>query len=233
MSDYTRAMNSPKQHRTIRSFVLRQGRMTPAQTRAIDTLLPVYGLDPKATFNYQEIFKNDLPVVIEIGFGMGDSLVAMATANPNINYIGIEVHGPGVGTCLDMIAKAEITNLRIVQHDAVEVLNYCIADQSLAGVQIFFPDPWHKKRHHKRRLIQPEFVQRLVTKLATKGFIHLATDWQHYAEQMLVVLNSNDDLINQADHDYVDGTALRPNTKFEARGQRLGHGVWDLCFTKR
>lgn len=229
--DYTRAMKDLPQKRTIRSYVLRQGRMTVAQSRAIEHLLPEYGLDISQTFDWQAIYGNQNPVVIEVGFGMGDSLVQMAATNPATNYLGIEVHGPGVGACLDMMQKQDLTNLRVTQHDAVEVLDRCVPNQSVAGFQIFFPDPWHKKRHHKRRLIQPNLIAKLVTKLEKNGFVHLATDWQNYAEQMMDVLSANANLVNTAgDYGYADGRKLRPGTKFEARGKRLGHGVWDLLF---
>ncbi len=221
--------------RTIRSFVLRQGRMTVAQQQAMDTQWPVYGINytPNAQLDFSQLFGNDHPVTVEIGFGMGESLLDMAQSYPERNFIGIEVHGPGVGCLLAGIGKGELTNLRVIQHDAVEVLEHMIADGSLERFQIFFPDPWHKTRHHKRRLIQPEFVARLVSKLQPAGFIHCATDWQPYAKHMMVVLSAEAQLQNtQGDQAYVEDQQLRPGTKFEQRGIRLGHGVWDLLFVK-
>jgi tRNA (guanine-N7-)-methyltransferase len=174
-------------------------------------------------------FGRSAPRVLEIGFGMGDATAQIALARPDTDFIGIEVHEPGVGALLKRIGELQLSNLRLLQYDAVEVLDTMIAPASLAGIHIFFPDPWHKKRHHKRRLIQPAFVAQLVTRLAPGGYLHCATDWQPYAEQMLEVLSAQDALVNTA-HGYAPKPAYRPLTKFEARGLNLGHGVWDLVF---
>ena len=221
--------------RRVRSFVLRGGRMTTGQQRAFDTWWPAWGLsrengvlDPEAAFGRRA------PLVLEIGFGMGQSLAAMAVANPATNYLGVEVHPPGVGRLFAALGEAGATNVRVYRDDAVEVLEHCIADGCLDGVQIFFPDPWHKKRHHKRRLIQPPFAALLVRKLAPTGWLHLATDWEPYAEQMLEVLDAQPGLVNRAGPGgFSERPEHRPLTKFEQRGQRLGHGVWDLVYDRR
>ena len=218
--------------RPIRSFVLRQGRMSIAQQRAHDQLQAVYGIPYAAqALDLTAAFGRSAPKILEIGFGMGDATAAIAAAHPENDYLGIEVHGPGVGSLLNQIEQRGLTNLRIVQHDAVEVLNHMIADNSLAGVHIFFPDPWHKKRHHKRRLIKPEFVALITRKLAPGGYLHCATDWEDYATQILEVLSAQPALVNTA-ADYATRPAYRPLTKFEQRGIRLGHGVWDIVFKK-
>ncbi|MDX9875023.1 MAG: tRNA (guanosine(46)-N7)-methyltransferase TrmB [Spongiibacteraceae bacterium] len=218
--------------RRIRSFVLRQGRMTPGQQRAFEQQWPQFGLEMAAGEpDWTAVFGRDAPRVLEIGFGMGQSLAAMAQAEPEKDFIGIEVHRPGVGKLLATMAEAGITNLRVYNDDAVEVLQRCIADQSLARVQIYFPDPWHKKKHHKRRLIQPGFVRLLCSKLAPDGLLHLATDWEDYAQQMLEVLSAEPLLRNECDG-FAERPAFRPITKFEQRGERLGHGVWDLLFRR-
>jgi len=220
--------------RTVRSFVKREGRLTKGQAGALERQWPRMGVDyAGAPLDLAACFGNSNPVVLEIGFGMGKSLVAMAKAAPQLNFIGIEVHRPGVGACLLEAEEQGVENLRVMEHDAVEVLDNMIADASLATVQIFFPDPWHKKRHHKRRIIQPDFVQRLKSKLQIGGVLHLATDWENYAEHMLEVLEKADGLRNLAtDGGYVPRPDNRPLTKFEARGQRLGHGVWDLQYQR-
>jgi tRNA (guanine-N7-)-methyltransferase len=224
-------MNDLQKRRPIRSYVLRQGRMTVAQTRALDELLPVYGPKLSGLLDYPALFKREAPVVLEIGFGMGGSLIEMAKAQPDNDFIGIEVHAPGVGSCLDGLEKAALTNLRVIHHDAMDVLEQHISNGSLDRVQIFFPDPWHKKKHNKRRLIQPKFLDLLISKLKPSGVIHLATDWEHYALQMMDVLSNDSRLVNQQGaQQYADGKKLRAHTKFEARGERLGHGVWDLLF---
>ena len=220
-------------HRPIRSFVLRAGRMGPGQQRALDELGPRFLLPYQAQpLDFKSVFGRGAPTVLEIGFGMGDATAQIAAALPGSDFIGIEVHAPGVGALLKRIGEMGLTNLRLVQHDAVEVLESMIPPQSLAGVHLYFPDPWHKKRHHKRRLVQPAFVQRLATRLAPGGYLHCATDWQPYAEQMLELLSAEPALRNTA-----EGFATRPHwrplTKFEARGLKLGHGVWDLLFRKR
>ncbi len=219
--------------RRIRSFVLRTGRMTPGQQRALDEHWPRFGLQLDAgRLDYAQRFGRVAPVVLEIGFGMGQSLVAMAKAAPEFDFIGVEVHRPGVGKLLHSMAEQSVENIRIYCDDAVEVLAQCVDDASLSGVQIFFPDPWHKKKHHKRRLIQPEFVQMLRGKLQVGGFIHVATDWQEYAEFILEVLSAAQGFRNQAGSGYTQRPERRPTTKFEQRGERLGHGVWDLLFER-
>lgn len=218
--------------RTIRSFVLRTGRMTPGQERALEEHWPRKGLlRENGMLDYATVFGRSASVVLEIGFGMGASLVEMAKAAPDKDFIGIEVHRPGVGKLLHLMAEQGVENIRAYCDDAVEVLHQCIPDASLDGVQIFFPDPWHKKKHNKRRLVQAEFVQKLRVKLKRGGVIHLATDWQDYAGQMLDVMTAADGFKNQFDG-YAPRPESRPLTKFEKRGERLGHGVWDLLFEK-
>ncbi|WP_413229079.1 tRNA (guanosine(46)-N7)-methyltransferase TrmB [Arsukibacterium sp.] len=221
--------------RKIRSFVLREGRLTKGQQNALDNHWPAFGLCYQTSpLVLEQVFGRSAPVVLEIGFGMGKSLVEMAKNAPDKNFIGIEVHKPGVGACLGDAAAAGLTNLRLFEHDAVEILNDTIADESLDTVQLFFPDPWHKKRHHKRRIVQPDFVQLLRRKLKTDGVFHMATDWQNYAEHMLEVMQAAPGFVNvSASGDYVERPAHRPLTKFEQRGQRLGHGVWDLMFARK
>ncbi|WP_294845267.1 tRNA (guanosine(46)-N7)-methyltransferase TrmB [uncultured Gilliamella sp.] len=221
-----------KPKRTIRSFVLRQGRLTKGQEHALTHLWPIFGIDYQSGTNIE--FNHSQPTVLEIGFGMGASLVEMAKAAPNKNFIGIEVHKPGVGACLMAIEDNQLSNLKVMCHDAVEVLENMIPDNSLDKVQIFFPDPWHKARHNKRRIIQPAFVNLISQKLKSGGILHLATDWQHYAEHMLEVLSNADAFTNLSPtNDYVPRPEDRPITKFEKRGQNLGHGVWDLQFIRK
>ena len=216
----------------IRSFVLRPGRIGPGQERARADLGPRYMLPfAPAPLDFASVFGRNAPVVLEIGFGMGDATAAVAAAQPERDFLGIEVHPPGVGALLQRIAERGLSNLRIVQHDAVEVLDRMVPPGTLAGVHIWFPDPWHKKRHHKRRLIQPAFVARLARHLAPGGYLHCATDWQPYAEQMMAVLSAEPGLTNTA-AGYAPRPAWRPQTKFEARGLKLGHGVWDLVFSR-
>ncbi|MBV7316632.1 tRNA (guanosine(46)-N7)-methyltransferase TrmB [Shewanella sp. NIFS-20-20] len=237
MSEVTTAEfnDNGKYLRKIRSFVLREGRLTKGQEQALESQWPIMGLDYTPTpVDLVAAFGRDADVVLEIGFGMGASLVQMASAAPELNYIGIEVHKPGVGACLGEAAKASVTNLRVYHHDAVEVLENAIADGSLSRVQLFFPDPWHKARHHKRRIVQPEFVQLLRRKLKIGGVFHMATDWENYAEHMLEVMSAAEGYRNQSNtNDYVERPEHRPLTKFEARGHRLGHGVWDLMFERQ
>ncbi len=223
----------PHPARPIRSFVVRAGRMGPGQVRALAELGPRFMLPyAPALADFDTVFGRRAPRVLEIGFGMGAATAAIAQARPDIDFIGVEVHIPGVGALLKEIGERSLTNLRIVQHDAVEVLDHMVAPDSLAGVHVFFPDPWHKLKHNKRRLIQPEFVRRLVTRLTPGGRLHCATDWQPYAEQMLHVLSAEPALQNTAEG-YAPKPDYRPLTKFENRGLKLGHGVWDLVFTKR
>jgi tRNA (guanine-N7-)-methyltransferase len=220
--------------RRIRSFVLRQGRLTKGQARALETGFPQFGvsyapelLDLNALFN-----RADSKKILEIGFGMGETTAKIAQVLPDCDFLAAEVHTPGVGALLKLIQENALTNIRVIQHDVVEVLHHMVADASLDGVHIFFPDPWHKKRHHKRRLIQAEFVNLLCTKLKAGGYLHVATDWQEYAEWVLEVLNAEVQLENTA-KDYAVKPSYRPLTKFENRGLKLGHGVWDMVFTRK
>lgn len=222
---------SPK--RPIRSYVLRQGRVSIAQARAHEQLLPRYGIPYSLQpVDLVKIFDRVGPKILEIGFGMGETTATIAAAHPEIDYLGIEVHTPGVGSLLKLVDAHGLTNLRIVQHDAVEVLRDMIAPASLDGTHIFFPDPWPKKRHHKRRLVQADFVALLASRLKPGGYLHLATDWEEYAEQMLAVLAAEPQLENTAAA-FAPRPAYRPQTKFETRGLKLGHGVWDIVFRKR
>jgi tRNA (guanine-N7-)-methyltransferase len=228
------ALNEGKYIRKVRSFVKREGRLTKGQAAAIEKCWPSMGLEhSQGLLDFSQVFGNDNDVVLEIGFGMGKSLVEMAKNAPNLNFIGIEVHRPGVGACLMEADEAGLTNLRVFEHDAVEVLADCIADGSLITMQLFFPDPWHKKRHHKRRIVQPEFVESLRQKLKIGGVFHMATDWENYAEHMLEVMTAAPGYENISEtQDYVPRPDNRPLTKFEQRGHRLGHGVWDLMFKR-
>jgi tRNA (guanine-N7-)-methyltransferase len=220
-------------NRHIRSFVLRQGHLSPAQQRAVDTLMPRYGIPYSAQpLDLDQAFGRSAPKILEIGFGMGDSTATIASAHPENDYLALEVHTPGVGNLLKLIDERGLTNLRIIQHDAVEVLRDMIADDALDGVHIYFPDPWHKARHNKRRLIQTPFIAKLMPKLKAGGYFHSATDWEDYAMQMLEVLSAEPLLENTAEG-YAPRPEWRPLTKFEQRGIRLGHGVWDLLFRKK
>ncbi len=222
----------PTEHR-IRSFVTRAGRLSTAQGRAIEDLGPRFCLTyEKAMLDAPAAFGRVAPVIFEIGFGMGDTTAAIAAGMPEKDFIGVEVHTPGVGSLLKQIGEQNLTNLRLIQHDAVEVLTHMIAPATLAGIHVFFPDPWHKARHNKRRLIQAPLVQLMCTRLAPGGYLHCATDWQEYAEQMLDVLGAEPALVNTAPG-YAPRPAYRPVTKFENRGIKLGHGVWDLVFQRR
>jgi len=223
--------STAKRH-TIRSFVLRAGRMGSGQQKALETLGPQFVLPySSAPVDLEVIFRRHAEKILEIGFGMGGATAEIAQNHPDKDYLGVEVHTPGVGALLKQIGERNLTNLRIVQHDAVEVLQHMLADASLDGIHIYFPDPWHKSRHHKRRLIQPGFVALLARKLKYGGYLHLATDWENYAEQMLQVLSTTSGLTNTA-LDYAPRPEYRPQTKFEQRGLRLGHGVWDLLFQR-
>ena len=222
-----------QQHPHIRSYVLRQGHLSPAQQRAVDTLMPRYGIAyAAAPLDLTQAFGREAPRILEIGFGMGDTTAAIAKAHPEQDYLALEVHTPGVGNLLKLIEAEEIGNLRIIRHDAVEVLRDMIPDGSLDGVHVFFPDPWHKARHNKRRLIQGPFVAALVQKLKPGGYIHAATDWQDYAEQMLAVFSA-EPLLENTCADYAPRPDYRPLTKFEQRGLSLGHGVWDLVLRRQ
>lgn len=217
----------------IRSYVLRQGRISEAQQRSYNTLMPVYGIIySKQLLDLPRSFGRDAPKILEIGFGMGETSATIAENYPQNDYLALEVHTPGVGSLLKQIQAMQLSNIRIIQHDAVEVLRDMLADESLDGVHIYFPDPWHKARHNKRRLIQAPLAALLASKLKVGAYLHLATDWENYAEQMLAVLSAEPGLHNTAT-DYAPRPAHRPLTKFENRGLRLGHGVWDLIFEKR
>lgn len=231
----TSATDIPSKHlRAIRSFVKRSGRMTPGQQGAYEQHWPDKGLLLSAGMvDFEQLFGRTAPVILEIGFGMGVSLAQMAEAAPADNFIGIEVHEPGVGKLFHCMQQQGVDNIRVYCDDAVEVLQQCIPDGSLARVQIYFPDPWHKKKHNKRRLIQPAFIEQLLPKLQLGGIIHLATDWEEYAEQMMEVLTGCQQLLNTGDeYAFSDRPDFRPITKFERRGERLGHGVWDLLFKR-
>jgi tRNA (guanine-N7-)-methyltransferase len=216
-------------NRPIRSFVLRQGRTTPAQQRALEELFPRYGLSffPEP-INAEKVFARKAPLVLEIGSGMGESTAAIAAAHPEADFIAVEVHGPGVGSLLNRIQSMELKNLRVIRHDAVEVLERMVGDGTLAALHLFFPDPWPKKRHHKRRLVQAAFVSLIERKLAAGGIAHLATDWPEYADQMAVVFSENSSFAKAE-----AGFAARPATKFETRGVKLGHPIRDLFFCRR
>ena len=221
-----------QQQRSIRSFVLRQGRTSAGQQRAVETLMPQFGIPyAPAPLDLEVAFGRAAPKIMEIGFGMGGATAEIARNNPDKDYLGIEVHTPGVGNLLKLIQEQGLSNIRIIQHDAVEVLRDMIADDALDGVHIFFPDPWPKKRHHKRRLLQAEFVAQLCGKLKPGGYLHFATDWEEYARWALEVLQAEPRLENTV-QDYAPRPDYRPLTKFEQRGLNLGHGVWDLLFRR-
>ena len=216
-------------NRPIRSFVLRQGRTTPAQKRALEELFPRYGLAfSEKAIKPLEIFGRKAPLVLEIGSGMGETTAAIAKARPEADFLAVEVHGPGVGSLLNRIVAEDLKNIRIVRHDAVEVLEHMIPDGALAAIHLFFPDPWPKKRHHKRRLVQPAFAALAARKLAPGGTLHAATDWPDYAEQMSEIFSREALLETTA-----SGFATRPQTKFETRGKRLGHSIRDLFFRRK
>lgn len=226
-------MTEALSRRPVRSFVLRQGRVSNAQQRYYDEGMPRFGLPyAAAPLDLAAAFGRRAPTFLEIGCGMGETTAAIAAAHPENDYIGIEVHAPGVGSLLKEIVTRELANLRVIRHDAVEVVRDMIPHGALAGIHVYFPDPWPKKRHHKRRLIQPPFVHELALRLAPGGYLHCATDWEDYAQQMLDVLSAEPLLANAA-RGFAPRPAWRPQTKFEARGLRLGHGVWDVLFTRR
>ena len=223
---------TPPEHR-IRSFIRRQGRITIAQAKALEDLWPVYGLEPGQTLDAPKAFGRVAPLVLEIGFGNGESLATMAAENPGSDYIGIEVHRPGVGHLLLRIEEKGLSNLRVYCADAIEILNQNIADGSLDRLQLFFPDPWHKKRHNKRRIVNAGFLELVCRKLKPGGIFHAATDWQPYAEHMAEALEASPELTSLTDSSpYSPRPDYRPLTKFESRGQRLGHGVWDLLYRR-
>jgi len=220
--------------RRIRSFVLRQGRLTKGQARALETVFPKFGITykPELLDLSTQFGRADSKKILEIGFGMGETTAKIAQTLPECDFLAAEVHTPGVGALLKLIDESALTNIRVIQHDVVEVLQNMLPEASLDGIHIFFPDPWHKKRHHKRRLIQAEFVKLLCTKLKPGAYIHVATDWQEYAEWVLEVLSAEPQLQNMA-KDYAEKPGYRPLTKFENRGIKLGHGVWDMVFTRK
>lgn len=219
-------------HPPIRSYVLRQGRFSPGQQRAHSELMPRLGVPYRpAPLIFREIFGRTAPVVVEIGSGMGETTARIAKETPATDYLAIEVHAPGVGSLLKQVEENGSTNVRVAQHDAVEVMREMIPPASLAGMHVFFPDPWPKKRHHKRRLLQPEFVALAASRVAPGGYFHVATDWQEYAEQVLAVMQQTEGLTNTADG-FAPRPQSRPETKFERRGLKLGHGVWDIVFRR-
>lgn len=222
----------PAAHRPIRSFVLRQGHLSNGQAKALETYWPLYGIDYRPeNLDLDAAFGRQAPKILEIGFGMGQATAHIAAHAPDKDFLGLEVHTPGVGSLLKLLGEQSIQNVRVIQHDAVEVVKNMIAPNSLDGIHIFFPDPWHKKRHNKRRLIQSPFVELLASRLKVGGYFHAATDWEDYAIQILEVCQQEPSLSNRS-QGYADKPDYRPLTKFEARGLRLGHGVWDIVFHK-
>ncbi len=227
------ASDTPSRHRPIRSFVLRTSRLSPAQRRACENLMPRFGVAfAAAPLDLAKVFGREAPKILEIGFGMGETTARIAAEHPENDYLGIEVHTPGVGNLLRLIVAGGLTNVRIIQHDAVEALQHMIPADSLDGAHVFFPDPWPKKRHHKRRLLQPPVVALLASRLKRGAYLHAATDWEEYAAEMLEVLSA-DPLLENTAEGYAPRPAYRPLTKFEQRGLKLGHGVWDLVFRRR
>ncbi|WP_119343099.1 tRNA (guanosine(46)-N7)-methyltransferase TrmB [Facilibium subflavum] len=225
--------DKPQHLRTVKSFVKRAGRVTKRQKHALENFAELYTIPYQPSLiDLSQHFPKSQPLIVEIGFGMGDSLVEMAKTLPEKNFIGIEIHEPGIGNILDRIHHDTLTNLKIMTYDAVEVFKRCITNDALDGIQIFFPDPWHKKRHHKRRLVNKDFTELMVSRLKQNGFIHFASDWQEYAEEVLVLFEQNDQLQNKFEG-FAPRPETRPLTKFEKRGHALKHGVWDIIFTKK
>jgi len=224
-----------KSHRKIRSFARRTGRMTLGQKLGMEEGWPHFGLNfDQGMIDPAIVFEREGPLVIEVGFGMGTSLLDMAENEPDKNFIGIEVHTPGVGSLLNGVVKNALTNIRVYEHDAVEILADCIPDACVDRFQLYFPDPWHKKKHHKRRIVKPEFIQEIRRILKVDGVFHLATDWEHYAEHMLEEMEAAEGFDNAAGKgSYSPKPEYRPSTKFERRGERLGHGVWDLLYQRK
>lgn len=224
----------PSLRRAVRSFVLRQGRMTDGQRKALDNLWPRYGLDAAQPFEATTAFGREAPLILEIGFGNGESLLDQATRHPEWNFVGIEVHAPGIGHLLGELDKRGLTNVRVYRADAIQILEERIPDAGLDGIHLYFPDPWPKKRHRKRRIVNDEFVALIARKLHPGGFFHAATDWDDYALWMLEHLNRCPQLVNiAADGRFVENSGRRPLTRFERRGTRLGHGVWDLLYKRK
>lgn len=222
-----------KEASPVRSFVLRQGRMSPAQTRAFETLMPRFGIAYAAVpLDYRQIFGRSAPVILEIGFGMGETTAAIASAHPQHDYLGLEVHAPGVGALLKQVEERALTNVRVIRHDAVEVIADMIPLASLAGIHVYFPDPWPKKRHHKRRLLQADFVRAVSACLAPGGYLHVATDWEEYADEILATFG-DEPMVANTGEGFSARPSWRPQTKFEMRGRKLGHGVWDILFKRR
>lgn len=228
-------LTSKSGRRPVRSFVRREGRLTKGQQRALQDLWPKYGIDNQSSIiDLNKTFSRSAPKILEIGFGNGHSLAQMAHEHPEDDYLGIEVHRPGVGSLLLQIEELGLSNIRVICNDAVDVLQHCIPDHSLDRVQIFFPDPWHKKRHHKRRIIQSDFIALIARKLLPGGRLHMATDWKDYAQHMSEVMKQSVGFENVSkDSEFVERPDYRPLTKFEQRGQRLGHGVWDLIYQRK
>jgi tRNA (guanine-N7-)-methyltransferase len=237
MSSQDTTPDTPPHHRPIRSFVLREGRLTTAQQRAFGRLWPRFGVDwrREEQLDPAALFGNDRPAYLEIGFGSGDTLAELAQASPECNYLGVEVHRPGVGHLLLELERRGLENVRVLRQDALELLEHGLPPASLAGVYLFFPDPWPKKRHHKRRIVQPAFIARLARVIRPGGLLHAATDWEPYAEHMLQVLDAADGLFGNSAGPgrFAPRPANRPLTRFERRGQRLGHGVYDLIYRRR
>ena len=227
-------MRPEYREKSIRSYVVRAGRMTEAQRKAFEVSWPVYGLKlADGAINTDVVFGRAGQKVLEIGFGMGTSLIEMAVASPNTDFIGIEVHPPGVGTLMNSARIEDLSNLRVYLADANDVLEECFDAQSIDRLQLYFPDPWHKKKHNKRRIVKSTFVQQVRAKLRPDGILHMATDWEHYAEQMMETLSEAEGFENCAGAgQYSERPSYRPTTKFEKRGEKLGHGVWDLVFKK-
>ncbi|HEY3179060.1 MAG TPA: tRNA (guanosine(46)-N7)-methyltransferase TrmB [Casimicrobiaceae bacterium] len=216
----------------IRSYVLRQGRLSPAQRRACDDLFPLYGVPFSTTVvDWAAIFGRVAPVVLEIGFGMGETTAAIADAHREMDFVAVDVHLPGIGALLNRIDTLHLTNVRVIRHDAVEVVSTMTAKSSLAAIHVYFPDPWPKKRHHKRRLLKPDFVHALAQRLVPRGYLHVATDWREYAEDVLATMSAEPLLVNTT-AGFAERPQWRPLTKFEARGQKLGHEVFDLVFAR-
>lgn len=219
--------------RPVRSFVLRQGRLTKGQKHALENIWPIYGVEESdATLDIESLFQRKGPVTMEIGFGNGVSLASMAKSAPEHNFIGIEVHKPGVGHLLHLVNEYGLSNVRVMNSDAVEIIKNRIPEKSLNCVQLFFPDPWHKKKHNKRRIVQPDFVSLIASKLKLGGVFHLATDWGPYAEHMAEVLEASEEFNSVSDSPFSEKPNARPTTKFEKRGIKLGHGVWDLLYAR-